>query len=144
MTNQFPKAISNLTELFQELADKELLDDDHIARFNAAQKLLVEYYNYFEHPEIEYPWNTPEFIEKWKEWKQYKAGQHKDYYKPIGEKKALTRLKELSNDNVDTALELIDNAMGLTWKGIFLPKNTSNKKTQNKKYIEHESDFECK
>lgn len=66
--------------------------------------------------------------EAWLEWKEYRKEQHNFKYKPIGEKKALSRLKKLTR-SVDEAIELIELAMANGWRGIYKPKNYEQKKS---------------
>lgn len=140
MRKDFIKAINSLVDLFQNLCDQDKLTDQQITKFNNAQKKLVEFFNYLENTPVELPWNDKEFQLKWEEWKRYKAGQFKDYYRPVGEKQALNRLVSESKNNRDEAIRLIDFAMGMTWKGIYhVPDKPQ--KLENKKPNKHGSDF---
>ena len=74
---------------------------------------------------IIYPFDTIEFKDRWKLWKQYKKEQHKFSYKSkVSEQAALKRLSELSNQDEGTAKELINYAIAQGWKGFYKPDKT--------------------
>jgi len=90
---------------------------------------------------IIYPFDTPEFEDRWKLWKQYKKEEHKFRYKSkVSEQAALKRLAELSNQDERNARELIEHAIAQGWKGFYKPnkargtKNFDTEKFSN--YIE--------
>jgi len=69
--------------------------------------------------EIIYPWTENEFIEVWEFWKKYQKEQFRFTYKPIGEQGVLSRLKELSDGNLGTAMLIIKQSIQSGWKGLF-------------------------
>jgi len=88
--------------------------------------------------EICYPFNSSEFLQAWKNWKEYKAKEHKFFYKSEhSEQAALMGLSNLSNENEQTALKIIMQSMANGWKG-FVPlkiENQNNNGNQQSKFI---------
>jgi len=77
---------------------------------------------------INLPWNTPEFAEAWSDWIEYKKGEFKFEYKTqLSMKAALKKLKRLSNDNEQKAIEIIEESMANGWKGFFALKDEKEK-----------------
>lgn len=81
--------------------------------------------------EINYPWNTESFREKWETWRQYKLEQFNFKYKgTISEQSALTALFEFANGNETIALERINQAISNSWKGLVF-KDDRQKNSKN-------------
>jgi len=69
---------------------------------------------------IIYPFQTEKFIKFWDIWKQYKKEQYKFTYKSeISEQAALKKLSKDSDNNEQTALEIIENSIANGYKGLF-------------------------
>ena len=65
----------------------------------------------------------------WSFWKDYKNQQHKFTYKSIlTEQAALKKLAELSQNNEETAISMIERSISNGWKGIFELNNNNNGK----------------
>jgi hypothetical protein len=76
---------------------------------------------------VELPFNTMEFFNKWNEWKLYKKEQHKFSFKTGStEKSALNNLVNLSSNDVQIAIEIINQSISNGWKGFFEIKNKTN------------------
>jgi len=76
---------------------------------------------------IELPFNTIDFFNKWNEWKEYKKQQHKFTFKTGStEKTSLNQLVQLSKNNVDIAIDIINQSIASGWKGFFEIKNKQN------------------
>ena len=73
--------------------------------------------------EVRLPWEVEEFRTAWGHWKQYRKDSHRFNYAPLGEQAALIKLQKLSGDNLDTALEIIEQSMSQGWKGLFKLKD---------------------
>ena len=66
---------------------------------------------------------SPEFLETWKLWKQYKAEQFHFTYKGfISEQAAINGLADLSEGNEETAKKIIMQSMANGWMGLFTLK----------------------
>ena len=74
------------------------------------------------------PYDTPEFHEAWRLWKQYKKEEFGFRYKSkISEQAALRRLARLSS-NAKEAILIIEQSMEFGYRGFFELKKTSNGK----------------
>lgn len=65
------------------------------------------------------PFPSEKFREKWEEWLQYRRERRLPPYKPLGLKKVFDRLIRISNGYEPTALDMIEQAMGNYWIGIY-------------------------
>lgn len=75
---------------------------------------------------MELPFTDPEFEKIWQEWIEYR-NEHPNWgkYKPTGLKKTFSHLKEISNNNVKTAIQIINYSMAQGYRGLF-PLNNKN------------------
>lgn len=65
-------------------------------------------------------------------WLTYKSDRKESYKSDMGIKKFITKLKRLSDDNIETATAIIDQSMANNWAGIFeLKNNTSRRSNQS-------------
>lgn len=136
MISQYTKAVGQLQELFQELAEEGKISVDQAGRFDNSQKVLVNFHswirNQFEgNTKVELPWTDQVFVDAWNLWKNYKKEQFSFSYKPIGEQSALLNLSELSGGNMEMALAILKQSRDNGWKGLFELK-TQNTITKNK------------
>jgi hypothetical protein len=69
--------------------------------------------------QIVYPFNSPEFMEAWNLWKEFKKEQFKFTYKAIGEQSTLKALGEDSGNNEAIAIQMIHRAIASGYRGIF-------------------------
>lgn len=65
------------------------------------------------------PFNTPRFAAVWEEWLQYRRERRLATYKPIGLKKVFSKLVKQANGYEQTAIDMIEQAMGNYWIGIY-------------------------
>ena len=77
---------------------------------------------------VNYPWDELEFSQIWEFWKKYKSQQYNFTYKEIGEQGALSKLVELSDGKLETAMLIVKQSIQNGWKGFFELKG--NLKTQ--------------
>lgn len=72
---------------------------------------------------ILYPWEGPQFLGAWSEWKQYKKDQFRFTYKNrTSEQTALKQLHKLASGSLDTALLIMEQSIANGWKGFFTVK----------------------
>jgi len=90
--------------------------------------------------EIIYPFNTEQFMLAWGKWIKYKHEQHKFKYKSIiSEQAALDDLSDISNNDEDEAVKIINYAISKTWKGLYqIPNQNGRNKTSNQQSDEQE------
>ena len=80
-----------------------------------------------------FPFDSNEFKDTWKMWKQYKKDEHRFNYKSIiSEQAALKVLSEDSNGDEQTAIKIIMQSIENGWKGFFKIKNNGKQKGNNK------------
>ncbi len=76
---------------------------------------------------IIYPFNSPEFIDHWNLYKQFRKEEHKFKYRSeISEQAALRKIGRLSNNDEYTAIEIINQSLENNWKGLFALKKQNN------------------
>jgi hypothetical protein len=93
-----------------EISEREVKEGK---RKPTRKKAKVQY-------ELIYPFSSIEFMNAWDTWKLYKQEQHKFTYKSIiSEQSALKDLAEMSKNNEDAAIYLINYAIKKGWKGIY-------------------------
>lgn len=66
-----------------------------------------------------YPFIDDEYLEAFSDWLQYKQDRKESYKSEKSVQKALTKLKNLSNNNSNTARLIVDNSMANNWAGLF-------------------------
>jgi hypothetical protein len=77
--------------------------------------------------EIEYPFESNEFIKLWELWKEYKKTEYNFTYKSkISEQGSLMKLSRMSNGDEKTALKIIKQSIENSWKGFFKLNNNNN------------------
>jgi hypothetical protein len=69
--------------------------------------------------EIKLPFKSAKFAEVWSEWQQYRRERKLPAYKPIGLKKVFAKLVRESESYEQTAIDMIEQAMGNYWIGIY-------------------------
>lgn len=75
---------------------------------------------------VQLPWNDDQFIEKWSEWLQFRSERRLARYVPTGLKRTFSMLIRDSNNNVQTAIAMIDQSLEKGWQGIFPLKQQNN------------------
>ena len=86
-----------------------------------------------------FPFDSIEFKETWKMWKEYKKDEHKFNYKSIiSEQAALKSLSNDSNCDEQTAIKIIMKSIENGWKGFFKIQNNGKQKGYNKQAIDRE------
>ena len=112
MIKHYTKAVGQLQELFQELADEGKITIDQANRFDSSQKVLINFHSWAKDQldgniKVDLPWEDPRFIEAWKLWKDFKKQQFQFSYKAIGEQGALKDLADLSGGDMNLAIQII-------------------------------------
>jgi len=80
--------------------------------------------------EIDYFFNSLNFIENWKTWKDYKKNQFKFNFKSTNsEQIAINHLIKLSEKKEQNAIDIINQSIANGWKGFFQLKTNQNGKT---------------
>jgi len=67
---------------------------------------------------VQIPFNNEGFIEKWAEWLQYRKERRLAAYVPTGLKKTFTKLLHDSQNDVNIAMQIIDQAIANSWQGL--------------------------
>ena len=81
---------------------------------------------------IVYPFSSEKFKTLWGYWKEYKDKEHQFKYKSIlSEQAALKKIGELSGQNEETALKIIEQSIANGWEGFFELKNNINGKSKS-------------
>ena len=124
MIPQYVKAVGQLQELFQELADDGKITGHQAGRFDRSQKVLVNFHSWVHGQldgtiHVELPWEEVQFAEAWNLWKKFKKEQFQFEYKQIGEQGALKDLVDLSGGDMEKAIEIIHQSIKKGWKGFF-------------------------
>ena len=89
-----------------------------------------------------FPFDSIEFKETWKMWKEYKKDEHKFNYKSIiSEQAALKSLSDDSNCDEQMAIKIIMQSIENGWKGFFKIQNNGKQKGYNKIRPEQFSSF---
>ena len=144
MIPQYVKAVGQLQELFQELAEEGKISHGQAGRFDHSQKILVNFHSWLRSQlegkiKVELPWEDDRFAETWKLWTNFKKEQFQFSYKPISEQGALKDLTDLSDGNMEKAIEIIHQSIKKGWKGFFELKvqNTITKKLVDQRQTDY-------
>ena len=144
MIPQYVKAVGQLQELFQELAEEGKITERQAGRYNQSQKVLINFHSWVRKQldgssEVELPWADERFTEAWNLWTNFKKEQFQFAYKQIGEQGALKDLVDLSGGDMEKAIEIIHQSIKKGWKGFFELKvqNTITKKLVDQRQIDY-------
>jgi hypothetical protein len=66
-----------------------------------------------------YPFESDLFSAAWDLWYKFRSEYHYKKYKPTGEQAALTELKNLSDNNEEIAIKIINQSIAKNWQGLF-------------------------
>jgi len=69
------------------------------------------------------PFSEPEFIEKWAEWIDERSKKKIKSYTERGVVRVLNELKEMSGDDYQIAIKIIEQSLNKGWQGLFGLKN---------------------
>lgn len=75
---------------------------------------------------VQLPFNDDNFISKWQEWLQYRKERRLASYVPTGLKQTFSKLLNISNNNPEIAIQIIDQSMSNGWQGLFELKTLPN------------------
>lgn len=76
--------------------------------------------------ELIYPFSSENFKQVWGYWKEYKLKEHKFRYKTLlSEQAALKTIGELSKQDEETAIKIIQQSIANGWQGFFEIKNNT-------------------
>ena len=84
------------------------------------------------------PFEDSIFKLAWVMWIDERKARRYQKYTPIGEQAALHKLHKESNEDLQTALEMINESIANSWKGIFPLKTKKNGKPANKGFDSEE------
>ena len=74
--------------------------------------------------EIIYPWPEKKFLDQWGQWLSYKKKEFKFQYKSDqSQQAALKKLSNLSDGDMENAINIIHQSMANGWKGLFKLQN---------------------
>jgi len=76
----------------------------------------------------DFPFND-QFAQAWQEWLAYRKERRLPCYKPVGLKKTLSRLIQLSDNNESEAIKIIDYSISQNYQGLFKEKSYANSQT---------------
>lgn len=100
---------------------KKVYDDLERAGINISDFTKVQL---DDNLEVLLPWETPEFLKAWRDFKAYKARVHKFRYDSAHTEQSALKTLESTFKTQSDAIEAIYYSMGQGWKGIFpKPKN---------------------
>lgn len=124
MQSKYIKAVNSIQDIFHELSSEGKVSNYQIKEFNEAQKVLVNFNQWVTdqltgNQKIELPWQSEAFKSKWLEWKKHHKLKTKKDYTSISEKKALTNLYHISNQNEAKAIINIEYSIHKNWSGIY-------------------------
>ena len=143
MISQYVKAVGQLQQLFQELAQEGKISDRQAGRFDQSQKILINFHVWLRNQldgnlKVELPWDDEIFAEAWTLWKKFK--KEKGFtYKSIGEQSALIHLTELSKGDLTTAIAILKQSRENGWSNLFELKDS---KAITKKLVDQrQSDY---
>lgn len=74
---------------------------------------------------MELPFNDPEFEKTWNEWLQYRKERKLPKYVPKGLQKTFTRLKNISGNDPQIAIKIINQSMEQNYQGLFPLSNNN-------------------
>ena len=73
--------------------------------------------------QLDYPFEDSRFKDAWREWIEERKAKRIRKYTPKGEQGALHLLQKESNNDCETAIKMIHNAIARGWQGIYPLKN---------------------
>lgn len=76
--------------------------------------------------EIIYPFQYPEFAKAWDTWIEFRKEMKFALYKNMGGQAALKNLSEISNNDLQTAINIINQSISNGWRGLFALKTNGN------------------
>ncbi|MFV0376888.1 MAG: hypothetical protein ACK5JD_06240 [Mangrovibacterium sp.] len=128
MISDYTKAVGQLQELFQKLADEGKISPEQAEQFDNSQKVLVNFHSWIQNQlagniKVDLPFPDEQFAEKWKLWKDFKKQQHGFVYKAIGEEAALMKLYGIAEGNAGTAIRIIQQSIDHGWAGFYPVKD---------------------
>ena len=75
---------------------------------------------------VHLPFEDQQFKDKWQEWLQYRKERRLAAYTPTGLKATFTKLKRISSENPEIAVQILDQSLENGWQGLFELKNLNN------------------
>ncbi|MBV5313676.1 MAG: hypothetical protein JZU47_10295 [Prolixibacteraceae bacterium] len=146
MISEYVKAVGQLQELFQVLADEGKITESQANSYNQYQKVLINFHSWVRNQtegdlKVELPWNEPQFSQCWKLWMDYKKQQFQFTYKLIGEQGALKDLVELSGGNMEKAIAIVHQSIRKGWKSFYelQEQNSITKNLVDKRQVDYKN-----
>lgn len=136
----FGQRLRNMTTKFPLPNDGELLTSDSQRPLEEETKKKPE--TETKQKSLALPWDSEKFEDYWKIWKRYKKEEHKESYKSeLTEQAALKKLCALGGGSEEIALQIIEESISNSWKGLFPLKNHNvngnNKTGKQEKFAEY-------
>lgn len=118
----FGQRLRNMTTKFPQPNDGEALTSDSNTPLEEETKKKLE--TETKQKQLTLPWDSEKFKEHWQIWKRYKKEEHKESYKSeLTEQAALKKLCALGGGSEEIAMEIIEESISNSWKGLFPLKN---------------------
>jgi DNA-binding transcriptional regulator YhcF (GntR family) len=114
-------------------------------KYNNTSNNITIINNTSNNNDLVFPFDSDEFLETWKLWKDYRMEIKKPFKGVISEQSQLKKLSKLSNGDQQTAIEIINQSISNNWQGLFeIKKQKSNSTDVAMKLIQdiENGDFE--
>jgi len=96
-------------------------------KYNNTSNNITIINNTSNNNELVFPFDSNEFLETWKLWKDYRKEIKKPIKGIISEQSQLQKLSKISNGDQQTAIEIINQSISNNWQGLFeIKKQKSN------------------
>ena len=96
-------------------------------KYNNTSNNITIINNTSNNNDLVFPFDSDEFLETWKLWKDYRMEIKKPFKGVISEQSQLKKLSKLSNGDQQTAIEIINQSISNNWQGLFeIKKQKSN------------------
>jgi len=96
-------------------------------KYNNTSNNITIINNTSNNKELVFPFDSNEFLETWKLWKDYRKEIKKPIKGIISEQSQLQKLSKISNGDQQTAIEIINQSISNNWQGLFeIKKQKSN------------------
>ena len=130
LKKNFQVSFTDLQKLFEKISREFFLSPTEMKIFYDFQEASEAYFDSLDNslnsaiPEnsIVLPWTDQSFQDAWSKWKEYLKYQYKTTYKPKTESNVLQGLIKKSDNDMLTAIQILEYSRENTYKGLFTPK----------------------